>query len=259
MWRIARAVSIALILTISAGAGQANAQEFEARVVSAMADYAASLGTDMQDVLVLPASLPAKTYSAYDEACLALAIYQEARGEPRIGQRLVAHAILNRVHSSAYPDTICGVVYQNSSQRNRCQFSFACDRICDTPKNMRAVRTAIRVAARALADDRAGNNPFPEAFETVTHYHRYDVSPVWSKKLIPLGRVGDHVFFISERVLRRMADGTQRLRMFWNLLSGSGGGQEPSAAKDDSPKEQLMALAMVQPQTSSQPPLSPAR
>jgi spore germination cell wall hydrolase CwlJ-like protein len=258
MWRIARAVIAALTLTISAGAGPARAQEFEARVVSAMADYAARLGTDIRGAVVLPPEMAERTYTAYDEACLALAIYQEARGEPRVGQRLVAHTILNRVRSSAYPDSICGVVYQNAGHRNRCQFSFACDRKCDSPRNMQAARVAIRVAAKALADDEAGNNPFPEAFETVTHYHRFDVAPVWSKKLIPLGRVGDHVFFVSERVLRRMADGRQRLHLIWNFLTGTGDRKElPSDTEGEN--EQLLALAMLEPQTSSQAPLSPAR
>jgi spore germination cell wall hydrolase CwlJ-like protein len=40
-------------------------------------------------------------------------------------------------------------------------------------------------------------------FHRATHYHTVSVSPSWSKKLIPLGRIGEHLFFASERVLRK--------------------------------------------------------
>lgn len=258
MWWMKRAALAVLALYVSAGMSPVMAQEFQARIVSAAVDYAARLGSDLHGAIALPPDMIGRTFSAYDQACLALAIYQEARGEPRIGQRLVAHAILNRVHSSAYPDTICGVVYQNAHRRNRCQFSFACDRRCDTPKNPRAVVVALKVAAKALADDRAGKNPFPEAFETVTHYHRYNILPAWSKKLIPLGRIGDHVFFASERVIRKMVDGRQRLRMFINFLTGDPD-QGDAPDRETLAGENLLALAMLEPQTSSQVPLSPAR
>ena len=63
------------------------------------------------------------------EKCLTNAIYFEARGEPVRGQMAVAQVIMNRVFSGYYPDSVCGVVYQNANRRNRCQFSFACDDI----------------------------------------------------------------------------------------------------------------------------------
>ena len=42
----------------------------------------------------------------------------------KLGQIAVAQVILNRVTSRKYPNTICGVVYQNAHMANRCQFSF---------------------------------------------------------------------------------------------------------------------------------------
>jgi spore germination cell wall hydrolase CwlJ-like protein len=59
--------------------------------------------------------------------CLALAIYFEAHGEPRLGQWTVGRVILNRTRLNHYPKTICGVVNQNAGLIHRCQFSFACD------------------------------------------------------------------------------------------------------------------------------------
>ena len=45
-------------------------------------------------------------------ACLATAIYFEARGEPMVGQVAVAQVIVNRVYDERFPDTVCDVVKQ---------------------------------------------------------------------------------------------------------------------------------------------------
>ena len=39
-------------------------------------------------------------------------MYFEARGEPEAGKIAVAQATLNRVNNKAYPNDICGVVYE---------------------------------------------------------------------------------------------------------------------------------------------------
>ena len=75
--------------------------------------------------------LPPSVFSAQEQRCLATGIYFEARGESVKGQAAVAQVILNRVRNPAYPNSICGVVYQNEKWRHRCQFSFACDGIKD--------------------------------------------------------------------------------------------------------------------------------
>ena len=65
--------------------------------------------------------------------CLAKNIYFEARNEPFVGQFAVALVTLNRVHDSAFPNTICDVVYEGIHtargfpKRDRCQFSWDCD------------------------------------------------------------------------------------------------------------------------------------
>ena len=48
-----------------------------------------------------------------DLECLVRNVYHECRGESLIGQAAVAHVTLNRVRSPAYPDTVCGVVWQS--------------------------------------------------------------------------------------------------------------------------------------------------
>lgn len=47
--------------------------------------------------------------------CLASNIYHEASIEPLEGKIAVAHATLERVKSSEYPNTICNVVYQKNA------------------------------------------------------------------------------------------------------------------------------------------------
>ena len=53
-----------------------------------------------------------RVHSQKEIACLAVNIYHEDRGESSEGQLAVAFVTLNRVASEAYPNTVCGVVYQ---------------------------------------------------------------------------------------------------------------------------------------------------
>src|SRR5699024_3882114 len=77
--------------------------------------------------------------------CLAEAIYFEARGESVRGQFAVGEVILNRVDSTAYPDSICGVVNQG------CQFTYTCDGRPETVHERAAWRRVGKVA-RLLID-----------------------------------------------------------------------------------------------------------
>jgi spore germination cell wall hydrolase CwlJ-like protein len=148
--------------------------------------------------------------AAGERTCLALAIYHEARGEAYGGQVAVARVILNRTLSRAYPVSICGVVYQNAHRENRCQFSFACDDRSDLPLNRQSWKASVGIAERMLCRERCAQPLAAPAsataalrFHRATHYHTVSVSPSWSKKLVPLGRVGEHLFFASDRVWRK--------------------------------------------------------
>lgn len=149
-----------------------------------------------------------------ERLCLALALYHEARGEPLEGQMAVGLTILNRVASKAYPSTICGVVFQNFEKLNRCQFSFTCDNRVNTPGNPAAFARMLQVSDRIITSLEPSARPgtivsaaanVPAQYVFATHYHRHDVHPSWSKKLQFIARVGDHNFFISNRVVRRMS------------------------------------------------------
>ena len=56
---------------------------------------------------------------AKSEKCLAEAVYFEARGEAVRGQIAVAQVVMNRTFSGFYPNTVCGVVYQNKHRHYR--------------------------------------------------------------------------------------------------------------------------------------------
>ena len=144
---------------------------------------------------------------------MTLALYHEARGESMEGQIGVAATILNRVASKAYPDSVCRVVFQNAARHNACQFSFACDSRSLMPRNRRSLARMARLAAAVLArtDGRgnigAGSDDISRrlrAYIFVTHYHRYDVHPSWSRRMTRVRQTGAHVFFSSRRVVRRM-------------------------------------------------------
>jgi spore germination cell wall hydrolase CwlJ-like protein len=129
-------------------------------------------------------------FSPAQQQCLASGIYFEARGESVRGQAAVAQVILNRVRNPAYPDTICGVVYQNEDWRNRCQFSFACDNIKDRIGSQEHWQTAREVAMAVTA----GKIWLPEV-GSATHYHAVYVRPAWAKTMKKVGRIGLHVFY----------------------------------------------------------------
>lgn len=131
--------------------------------------------------------------------CLAEAIYFEARGEPWAGRKAVAQVVLNRVESSLYPDTVCTVVYQNADMPNACQFSFACDGRPETVDEPEAYQTAEKIAASGFDCDRDCRDGYGDLGRS-THYHAARIQPGWSQRLERTGRIGQHVFYYTDRI-----------------------------------------------------------
>ena len=102
----------------------------------------------------------------------------------------VAQVVLNRVKNPSYPDSICGVVYQNRHKRNRCQFSFACDGIKDKIASPAAWSTAQRLSREVLNGSR-----YSKMVDASTHYHATYVNPRWAKAMAKRGQVGLHIFY----------------------------------------------------------------
>jgi len=134
--------------------------------------------------------LPKAAFSKSEQHCLTAGIYFEARGEPVKGQAAVSQVILNRVRNPSYPNSICGVVYQNQEWRNRCQFSFACDRIKDKVNDPKRWEIASYVA-RETTEGRI----WLKEVGSSTHYHATYVQPKWASAMKKVGRIGLHIFY----------------------------------------------------------------
>ncbi|WP_157961920.1 cell wall hydrolase [Acuticoccus kandeliae] len=136
--------------------------------------------------------LPKDVASEESVTCLAQAIYFEARGESELGQKGVAQVVINRVKNPAYPDDVCGVVYQNRKWFNRCQFTFACDRIKDVVRDPEAWETAM-----TIAKGYAEQTMWIDDVGASTHYHTVNVSPKWAPIMRRVKTIGDHIFYIT--------------------------------------------------------------
>ena len=136
--------------------------------------------------------LPASARSESEVKCLATAIYFEARGEPEKGQLAVAQVVLNRLKNPAYPNTICGVVYQNKNRRHRCQFSFACDGIRDRITDSRSWAVAQTLATKAVNNT---STTFLSDVGASTHYHATYVRPRWARHMKKMDKIGRHIFY----------------------------------------------------------------
>lgn len=126
--------------------------------------------------------------------CLATAIYFEARGESYRGQVAVAQVVMNRVKDHRYPDTICGVVFQNQNKRNACQFSFACDGIPEVVTERESWAQAEDIAQRYL-----GGELYLAEVGSATHYHATYVRPAWAPRMEKVTQIGLHVFYKFKR------------------------------------------------------------
>ena len=123
------------------------------------------------------------------EECLALAVYYEAASESKEGQQAVAQVVMNRVRHPAWPNSVCGVVFQGSERQTGCQFTFTCDgALARRPSAQGMVR------ARMIASAALGGFVF-RPVGLATHYHRTDIYPYWAPSLHEVGTIGLHRFY----------------------------------------------------------------
>ncbi|HEX8443822.1 MAG TPA: cell wall hydrolase [Allosphingosinicella sp.] len=141
---------------------------------------------------------PAKPFVAEGQAepdkrrsldCLTTAIYHEARSESEDGQRAVAQVVLNRARHPAYPNSVCGVIYQGSQRRTGCQFSFTCD-----GSLARRIEPGAWARARGVAEAALSGSVY-EPVGLATHYHTTAVRPWWAASLTRAITVGSHIFY----------------------------------------------------------------
>ncbi len=117
-----------------------------------------------------------------DLACLAVAIYREARGEPLPGQLAVANVILNRVRSGRFAGDACSVVTQPG------QFSFVRGgQLPSVDTAQAAYRTALKLAKVATAE--LWDSPAPRAL----FFHAARVG--MARGGTAIARIGHHIFY----------------------------------------------------------------
>lgn len=120
-------------------------------------------------------------------ALLTLLVFQEARGEPFLGQVAVAEVAINRSKLPHYPKKIKKVIKQPY------QFSgMGASGVAQTPaeakrRNPEAWAKAKAAVSFALTAE--------TKFSTATHFHATYVRPKWAKPSKKLGRIGQHVFY----------------------------------------------------------------
>ena len=121
--------------------------------------------------------------------CLASAVYYEAGNQDTDGERAVAQVVLNRVRHPAFPNSVCGVVYQGSTRATGCQFTFTCDGSLARSPDADGWRRASAVAEEALS----GAVYAPVGW--ATHYHADYVVPTWAASMAKDAIVGAHIFY----------------------------------------------------------------
>jgi len=116
-------------------------------------------------------------FSDSDIKLMANAVYGESRGEPYIGQVAVAGVILNRVGSSAFPNTISGVIFEPGA------FTAVADgQIWLTPNE---------TAKKAVKDAIAGWDPSGGA---IYYFNPNTATSAWIWSRPQIKKIGSHIF-----------------------------------------------------------------
>jgi N-acetylmuramoyl-L-alanine amidase len=119
------------------------------------------------------------TYTSSDLYLLAKVIYAEARGESYTGQVAVGAVVLNRVASSAFPNTIAGVIYQKN----------AFTAVTDGQINLEPDKTAMNAASDAM-------NGWDPTYGCLYYYNPAVATSSWIFGRQTVTTIGKHVFAI---------------------------------------------------------------
>jgi spore germination cell wall hydrolase CwlJ-like protein len=130
---------------------------------------------------------PGMAFEANGRACIALAVFAEARGESWLGQALVVQTIRNRMSHDGWPSDPCEVVLQLQQFHG----------LRDWPLPRRpwdiddaAWRQALQVTDAVMLGD---YQIAPPACERVTHFYA-GAEPAWAADMDASCRVGGHTF-----------------------------------------------------------------
>jgi spore germination cell wall hydrolase CwlJ-like protein len=135
-----------------------------------------------------PSNVPKKNelqaYNDTEKYCMAQNIYFESANQSALGKLAVGLVVMNRVKDTRYPDTICGVVRQDS------QFSWVKNNRSNVPKDDAAWKESVRITEDVLS----GRADFLE-FDGVMNYHADYVNPHWSGAMEEVATIDQHIFY----------------------------------------------------------------
>lgn len=117
------------------------------------------------------------SYNIKDYRCMVDNLYHEARGEGVIGMGAVASVVLNRAKQKH--KSICDVVYQHK------QFSWVGKRLSKRGNLHDVFIVATHALDGTLFDVTGG----------ATHYHSAATKPKWTKHMVFLVRINNHIFY----------------------------------------------------------------
>ena len=140
-------------------------------------------------LLIISSLLASNVFAGWPDNepdCLAANIYFEARSESLVGQYMVGYVTTNRLKSTRYPNTICGVVKQYK------QFSWYNPNKEKFPKDQDAWDRACSIAIQFLLEKPVSKIDLSEG---ALYYHANYVSPSWRLVKTYIGKVGSHLFY----------------------------------------------------------------
>ena len=136
----------------------------------------------------MEATLSSSGYTSQDLDCLAEALYFEARGTTRDGERAVGEVILNRASDPGFPATVCGVIDQRWN--GSCQFSYRCDAIPNDVYSEPASLAQSRSIALELLVARG-----EDITDGALFFHGARMAPGWFGTLSKRGQFGGNIFY----------------------------------------------------------------
>ncbi len=154
-------------------------------VLLALANCTTPVGTTAitRSLPATAVAVPEASRSGSNElACLAEAIYFEARGTGTTGESAVAHVVVNRAKSAAFPNSVCGVVADG------CQFSYRCDGRADALADAGARAHAFKVAEDVL-------DGAPDITRGAIFFHSARSAPGWFGSRPRVGAFGGNIFY----------------------------------------------------------------
>lgn len=128
-----------------------------------------------------------------DLQCMAENIYYEASNQSYAGKIAVGQVVLNRVKAPGFPQTVCGVIWEGSQniRTTACQFSWT----CAPREKVNTSSTGWAQSMKAAKELLTKKDAVIDITEGALNYHADYVNPSWSKRLLFVAKIDQHLFY----------------------------------------------------------------